>query len=168
MSSPVQSAIKQWAVLGIIKYIDSKHCFVPECNAAIELVSGVSSGIQPASTLTEGSAYNLDFTLGDANELCTGTFIIGAQAGSTVQNFTLQSTGTGSAKNFSMTFAADSSGTPISFLSYSTSQTKDGVFCAPVVDNVILRTSSGPKPEIPSKVILCCLLFLVVILQFNM
>ncbi|KAL6325683.1 hypothetical protein AAG906_023528 [Vitis piasezkii] len=168
VSSPIQSAIQQWSVLGTVKYVDSKNYFVPEGNAAIEFISGISTGIQTASTLTEGSAYNLDFTLGDANDSCVGTFILGAQAGSTVQNFTLQSKGTGSAKNFSMTFKADSSVTPISFLSYTSSQTKDGVFCGPVVDNVILQASYGLKPEIPSKVTFCWLVFLVAILQLTM
>ena len=168
VSSPIQSAIQQWSVLGTVKYIDSKHYFVPEGNAAIELISGVSSGVQTASTLTEGSAYNLNFTIGDANDSCVGTFILGAQAGSTAQNFTLQSEGTGSAKTFSMTFKADSSVTLISFLSYTSSQTKDGIFCGPVVDNVVLRASYGLKLEIPSKVTFCWLVFLVAILQFNM
>lgn len=141
--SPVQSALQQWSVIGTVRYIDSKHYFVPEGNAAIEIVSGISAGIQTAKTLTEGDSYHLEFSLGDANDSCVGDFIVGAQAGSTVQNFTLQNNGTGSAKKFSMTFKADSSLTPISFLSYTSSQTKNGVFCGPVVDDVILLASYG-------------------------
>ncbi|KAA8548232.1 hypothetical protein F0562_004507 [Nyssa sinensis] len=120
--------------LGTVKYIDSKHYFVPEGNAAIEIISGVSTGIQTARVLTEGSNYNLEFALGDANDSCVGDFILGVQAGSTVQNFSLQSNGTGSAKKFSMTFKAESSITLFSFLSYTTSQNQEQVFCGPVID----------------------------------
>ncbi|KAH1128677.1 hypothetical protein J1N35_000055 [Gossypium stocksii] len=75
-SSPVQSPLSQWAVVGTIKYIDSKHFFVPHGNAAVEIVSGVSAGIHTEVTLAKGSAYNLEFTLGDANNACEGDFIV--------------------------------------------------------------------------------------------
>lgn len=61
--SPVQSPLRQWAVIGTIKYIDSKHFFVPHGNAAVDIVSGVSSGIRTDVTLTAGSSYNLEFAL---------------------------------------------------------------------------------------------------------
>ncbi|KAK9272560.1 hypothetical protein L1049_002934 [Liquidambar formosana] len=118
--------LQQWSVMGTVKYIDSKHYFVPEGNAAIEIVSGVSAGIQTATMLTEGSTYNLEFTLGDAKDSCVGDFVIGAYAGPTFQDFILQNNGTGSAKKLYMTFKADSSPTPISFLNHTTSQTKEG------------------------------------------
>ncbi|PON95371.1 hypothetical protein TorRG33x02_088930 [Trema orientale] len=89
----------------------------------------------------------LEFKLGDANNSCVKYFLVAAQAGSTAQNFTLLSNGTGSAKNFSLKFKADSSVTPISFTSYTTSLTKDGVSCGPVVDDVLLRVSRGMKPD---------------------
>lgn len=149
--------------MGTIKYIDSKHYFVPQGNAAIEIVSGVSAGIQTAATLTEGSTYSLEFTLGDANDSCEGNFIVGTQAGTAAQNFTLQSNGTGSAKKFSLAFTALST-TPVSFISYTTSQTKDGVFCGPVVDDVmILRASHGMKSEIKWQVFISVLLLLVIL-----
>ncbi|PON61313.1 hypothetical protein PanWU01x14_146900 [Parasponia andersonii] len=100
-----------------------------------------------AASLTEGSTYSLEFKLGDANNSCAKNFLVAAQAGSTAQNFTLLSNGTGSAKNFSLKFKADSSVTPISFRSYTTSLTKDGVSCGPVVDDVVLRVSRGMKPD---------------------
>lgn len=143
--SPVQSPLLEWSVLGTVKYIDSNHFFVPQGKAAIEIVSGVSTGIQMAATLGEGSTYNLEFMLGGANNSCVEDFIVEAQAGSTGQNFTLPSHGTGSAKKFSMKFKADSSVTPISFMSYTKSQTKDGILCGPVVDDVVLR-NHGVKP----------------------
>ncbi|KAF4385740.1 hypothetical protein F8388_010296 [Cannabis sativa] len=143
--SVVQSPLQEWSVLGTVNYIDSKHFFVPQGNAAIEIVS---TGIQTSASLKEGSSYSLGFTLGDANNSCVEDFFVAAQAGSTVQNFTLPSKGTGSAKKFSMKFKADSSVTTISFLSFAESQTKDGILCGPVVDDVVLRVSSGMKPDI--------------------
>lgn len=152
--SAVQSPLRPWSVLGSVKYIDSKHFFVPQGNTAIEIVSGVSAGIQTAVILKEGSKYNLEFTLGDANDTCVGDFIVGAQAGSTTKNFSLASNGTGSAKKFSVAFMANPSTTPISFLSYTTSQTRDGVHCGPVVDDVVLRASYGLKLEMQLKVLI--------------
>ncbi|XP_060667277.1 uncharacterized protein LOC107427907 [Ziziphus jujuba] len=73
------------------RYTDSEHFFVSQGNAAIELLSGVSTGIETAAALKEGSTYDLEFKLGDANNSCGKDFIVAAQAGSTVQNFTLRS-----------------------------------------------------------------------------
>ncbi|KAI3417921.1 uncharacterized protein J3R85_014053 [Psidium guajava] len=146
--SPVQSPLRQWSILGTVKYIDSKHYFVPEGNAAVEIVSGNSSGIQTAAQLTKDSSYTLEFMLGDGNDSCVGDLEVRAQAGSVLQNYTIQSKGTGSAQKFSLKFKADSSDTgttPISFVSYASSQTKDGTLCGPVVDNVVLRASLGLK-----------------------
>ncbi|KAF8399951.1 hypothetical protein HHK36_015823 [Tetracentron sinense] len=162
--SLVQSALQQWSVIGTVKYIDSKHYLVPQGNAAIEIVSGASAGIQTAREFNKGSTYNLEFVLGDANNSCVGDFILGAQAGSTVQNFTVSSKGTGSAQKFSMTFKADSSLTPISFVSHTTSQTRDQ-FCGPVINDVVSRVSYGLKQEMQSKVMFSCLFLLIVVLQ---
>ncbi|WCJ27468.1 hypothetical protein M5689_009210 [Euphorbia peplus] len=161
--SPVLSALRHWAIVGTVKYIDSQHYFVPEGKAAIEIVSGVSAGIQAATTLEEGSAYSLEFTLGDANDACEGNFLVGAQAGLTAQNFSLQSNGTGSAAKFSLPFKADSMTVSVSFISYTTTQTKDGVYCGPVIDNVVLHAAYGIKSEIKWEVLIP-LLILVIIL----
>lgn len=150
--TPFFSPLIQWAILGKVRYITSKHFFVPQGNAAIELISGVSSGVQAAPKLQAGSSYTLNFTLGDANDSCRATFLVGAQAGLTSRNFTLESNGTGSALKFSMTFNA---GAPdvntITFLSYTTSQTKDGDFCGPVIDDVILSVSHELRIYVPWK-----------------
>ncbi|KAL4369401.1 hypothetical protein GQ457_05G011210 [Hibiscus cannabinus] len=106
--SPVESPLRQWAVVGTIRYIDSKHFFVPHGNAAVEIVSGVSAGIHTEVSLSQGSAYNLDFTLGDANNACEGDFIVEVQAGSVGQNFTIRSNGTGSAEKSSIKFKCHS------------------------------------------------------------
>nr|DAD33331.1 TPA_asm: hypothetical protein HUJ06_012182 [Nelumbo nucifera] len=76
-------------------------------------------------------------------------------------NFTMQTNGTGLAQSFLMTFKADSALTNISFVSLTTSQTRDFVFCDPVIDNVVLRASFGLKPQMQSWVLFLCLVFLV-------
>ncbi|OMO92930.1 hypothetical protein COLO4_17206 [Corchorus olitorius] len=163
--SPVQSPLRHWAVVGTVKYIDSKHFFVPHGNAAVEIVSGVSAGIHTELTLTSGSSYNLEFTLGDANDACEGEFIVQVQAGSVVQNFTVRSNGTGLAQKSSLKFdAAGSRATPIGFLSYTTIQTKDGILCGPVIDDVVLLSSSGSRMVIKLNILISLLLFLILIL----
>ncbi|RZC59319.1 hypothetical protein C5167_006625 [Papaver somniferum] len=148
-SSPTQSTLNQWAILGTVKYISSnKNYIVPEGNAAIEIVSGESSGLQTTVTLKKGSKYDLELVIADANDSCIGDFMVGVQAGSTGKNFTLQSKGIGSSEEFTLTFVADSSVTPISILSFTTTQTKDLVLCGPVIDKVVLLASYGLKLQI--------------------
>ncbi|TYJ28391.1 hypothetical protein E1A91_A07G256000v1 [Gossypium mustelinum] len=161
--SPVQSPLRKWAVVGTIKYISSKHFFVPHGNAAVEIVSGISAGIHTEVTLAEGSAYNLEFTLGDANNACEGDFIVEVRAGSVAQNFTIRSNGTGSAEKSLIKFKAGSRATPISFSSFTTSQTKDGIFCGPVVDNVVLLSSNGLIIIINPNILISLLLLIVIL-----
>jgi hypothetical protein len=104
--------------------------------------------------LKKGHKYSLEFTLGDANDSCVGDFIIWAQTGSTSQNLSLASNGTGSVKKFSVTFKASPSATQISFLSYTTIRTRDGVYCGPMVDDVVLRASCGLKLEMQLTVLI--------------
>lgn len=163
--SPFYSPLLHWSVLGTVKYIDSKHFFVPQGNAAVEIVSGASGGIKTATTLEEGSAYILQFTLGDANDACVGDFLVETQAGSTAHNFSLASNGTGSAKNFSVTFKVEPGPTVIRFQSYTTSQTKDGVFCGPVIDDVVLRSSYGLKLEMQLKVLISLCILVAILLS---
>ncbi|OMO85346.1 hypothetical protein CCACVL1_10239 [Corchorus capsularis] len=112
-----------------------------------------------------GSSYNLEFTLGDANDACEGDFIVQVQAGPVVQNFTVRSNGTGSAQKSSLKFdAAGSRATPISFLSYTTIQTKDGILCGPVIDDVVLLSSGGSRMVIKLNVLISLLLFLILVL----
>ncbi|KAH6823775.1 Emb:.1 protein [Perilla frutescens var. hirtella] len=144
--SLTESALQQWTVMGTVKYIDAKNFFVPEGKAAVEIVSGVSAGVQTAKQLNQGSNYNMEFMLGDANDSCSGDFIVGVAAGSSVQNFSIHSNGTGSAKKYSITFTgAGSSSTSISFQSYTSRQREDGVFCGPVIDGIVLKVSSGHR-----------------------
>ncbi|KAJ0110329.1 hypothetical protein Patl1_03027 [Pistacia atlantica] len=129
--SPVQSALLQWTVIGTVKYIDSKHFFVPEGNAAIEIVSGVSTGIQIDDQLSE--------------------------------ILTLETSGTRSAFKYSVPFKAGSGPNPISFLSGSTNQTKDGVFCGPIIDEVVLRASHGLKLQLKLEILIHVLVLAVVL-----
>ncbi|KAL2519709.1 hypothetical protein Adt_15956 [Abeliophyllum distichum] len=138
------SPLQEWSIIGTIKYIDSNHYKVPEGRAAIELVSGAPSGIQIDLILTVGSPYTLEFTMGDANDSCMGDFIVYAQIGTTIQNFTMQSNGTGSAQKHSMMFKAEFTKlTPISITSFNETRTRDHVLCGPVIDNVVLRATAS-------------------------
>nr|KAJ0185967.1 hypothetical protein LSAT_V11C900480540 [Lactuca sativa] len=40
--SSIQSPLQHWSILGIVKYLDSKHYAVPRGGRAVELVSGIS------------------------------------------------------------------------------------------------------------------------------
>ncbi|CAN8236459.1 unnamed protein product [Cochlearia groenlandica] len=152
--SLIQSALRQWSVTGTVRYIDAEHFHVPEGKAAIEILAGTDpSGIQTATRDTsEGSRYNLTFTLGDANNACKGHFMVHVQAGSATQNFTLESNGTGSGEKFGLVFEADKAAAQISFTSYSVTKTKENVPCGPVVDEVIVHPLGGTslvKPTWP-------------------
>lgn len=157
--SLIESALQQWVVVGTVKYIDSKNFFIPEGKAAVELVSGASAGLQTVKQLNQGTNYNLEFMLGDANDSCSGNLMVGVAAGSLLQNFTIQSNGTGSAQKYSIKFTpAGPSPTSISFQSYTTRQREDGVYCGPVIDGVVLRVSSAHKSYLQFSVLMVVLL----------
>ncbi|ESQ41380.1 hypothetical protein EUTSA_v10016026mg, partial [Eutrema salsugineum] len=164
--SLIQSALRQWSVIGTVRYIDSEHFHVPEGKAAIEILAGTTpSGVQTATRDTsEGSRYNLTFTLGDANDACIGHFVVGVQAGSTTQNFTLESNGTGSGEKFGLVFAADKDAAQISFTSYSVTMTKEDVLCGPAIDEVIVHPLGGAASVKPTWLLLFfALLYLAVL-----
>lgn len=92
---------------------------IPEQKAAIELVSGSPSGVLTTPNLFRGSTHVLEFMMGDANNSCVGEFIVYAQVGNLIQNFTLRSNGTGSVQRFSMKFKAEFKLTSISFVSFN-------------------------------------------------
>ncbi|XP_019058907.1 PREDICTED: uncharacterized protein LOC109115987 [Tarenaya hassleriana] len=150
--SVVQLALRQWTVMGTVRYI---NFHVPEGKAAIEILS--ASGIQTAARqLSERSRYNLTFTLGDANDGCEGDFLVGVEAGSSAQNFTVKSKAIG----FSLVFeSTDEPRTQIIFTSYSAAHTKDGVLCGPVVDEVILHPLGGGSASIKPAWLLVFALF---------
>lgn len=143
-----------------MKYINSNDYSVPGGKAAVEFISGISSGVSTAIELSEGSNYNLEFMMGDANDSCAGDFMVGVRAGPSAQNFTINSDGTGSATKYYLAFnGVGSSPTPISFQSYTATQTRDGVFCGPVIDDVVLQgfTSTGQRTFMNGALLVCIL-----------
>lgn len=150
----VESPLQPWTVTGTIKYINSKNYFIPEGDAAVELISGIGAGIQTTITIPQDSSYNLEFMLGDANDSCVGEFMVGVYAGSSAQNFSLQSTGTGSSKKYSIPFTGGADRTSIIFQSYRSSQREDGIFCGPVIDDVVLHASGASGHTFPVAIFL--------------
>ncbi|KAI3953105.1 hypothetical protein MKW98_020300 [Papaver atlanticum] len=130
-SDPTQSPLNKWEILGTVKYITTNHNYqVQEGKASIEL-------------------YALSVFIGEYNDACVGNFQVGVQAGSSVQNFTIQRKGAGTGLDSGWTIKAGSNGiTRISILSFATTKSKDGVFCGPVIDKVVLLASYGLKLQI--------------------
>ncbi|KAI3919716.1 hypothetical protein MKX01_000157 [Papaver californicum] len=148
-SNPSQSPLNQWAILGTVKYITTNKDYrVPEGVAAIELVSGKSSGIETTVTVQKGSKCDLKLHLYRNNNACIGTFEVGVQAGSAVRNVTIERNLGMLWSGYTLTIKADSSVTPISIRSSSRTKTKDHVFFGPVIDNVVLVASYGLKLQI--------------------
>nr|KAJ0184850.1 hypothetical protein LSAT_V11C900480520 [Lactuca sativa] len=69
--SSVQSPLQYWTILGIVKYIDSKHY---ARGRAVELVSGNPSGIVSSVGFLKHGQVTIDFIMGDANHSCVGDF----------------------------------------------------------------------------------------------
>ncbi|KAI3848317.1 hypothetical protein MKW92_015038 [Papaver armeniacum] len=145
-SNPTQSPLNQWAILGTVKYITTnKNYEIPGGVAAIELVSGRSSGVQTTVTLNKGSQYDLKVYFSGSDVACIGSFQVSVQAGSTIEKVIIEGSSGMQFSGFSWTIKADSSVTPISIRSIATTKTKDQVFCGPIIDNVVLVVSYGLK-----------------------
>ncbi|CAA0825668.1 Protein of unknown function- DUF642 [Striga hermonthica] len=142
----LNSPLQEWNILGTIKYIDSIHFKVPHGKAAIELLSGSPSGVQVDLNLATTLTYTLNFTLGDANDLCIGDLVLFLEIGPDVHNFVMSSYGRGSVYHHFVTFNARPSGvTSIVFYSMNETRTSDGVLCGPVLDNIVLVGSNGER-----------------------
>ncbi|KAJ0436083.1 hypothetical protein HanIR_Chr17g0900491 [Helianthus annuus] len=140
--------VQQWTILGMIKYIDSKHYAVPRGRGAVMLVSGNPSGILYNRRFSRHGKITLDFIMGDANDSCVGDFTVYLQVGNYMMwNFTMRSLGVGSRVRHSVTFKAEFSKTesvPISFSSFNATRTSDQqVLCGPVIDSTVIRFSSS-------------------------
>ncbi|KAI3919715.1 hypothetical protein MKX01_000156 [Papaver californicum] len=158
-SNPTRSPLNQWAILGTVKYVAKNKDFeIPLGVAAIELVSGKSSGVETTVTIKKGSKYDLKVSFSSNYDACTGNFVVVVQAGSTVEALAIGNSELMLWSSFSWTIKADSSVTPISIRSFATTKTKDHVFCGPVIDNVILVASYGLKLQI--SVLFVCIGFL--------
>ncbi|GJV70254.1 hypothetical protein Tco_1485763 [Tanacetum coccineum] len=143
--------LQGWTILGILKYIDSKHFAVPEGRGAIELISGNPSGIATNTYFYRQGQFTLEFIMGDANDSCVGDFVVYLQVGNTIWNFTTRSIGVGSSEKHSVTFMAEFSHdepVPISFYSFNETRTSDQqVLCGPVIDGTNVRYSSGIRSK---------------------
>ncbi|MCL7033429.1 hypothetical protein MKW94_006203 [Papaver nudicaule] len=152
-SNPALSPLNQWAILGTVKYITTNENYGDqEGNAAIELVSGKSSGVETTVALQKGSEYNLDVSIGDTNNSCVGDFKVAVKAGSDVLTLNIERKRRGVGFGFSVpygwTIKADSNVTRISIRSLATTKTKDQVLCGPVIDKISVVASYGLKLEI--------------------
>ena len=90
--------------------------------------------------------------------------MVGVEAGSAAQNFTLQSNGTGSGEKFGLVFVADKAAAQISFTSYSVTIIKEDVLCGPVIDEVIVHPLSGTASLKPTWLLLVFALLYVAVL----
>ncbi|XP_017244484.1 protein TEEBE [Daucus carota subsp. sativus] len=134
------SPLPGWIIESIkpVKYVDSKHFFVPSGQAAIELIGGRECAIAQIIRTVPNKHYNLLFTIGDAKNGCHGTMTIEAFAARSVLKVPFTSQGKGYYKTASLRFQAISNRTRITFYSafYHTKINDYGHFCGPVLDNV--------------------------------
>ncbi|XP_071709341.1 protein DUF642 L-GALACTONO-1,4-LACTONE-RESPONSIVE GENE 2-like [Rutidosis leptorrhynchoides] len=146
-----QSPLQEWTILGMVKYIDSKHYAVPRGRAAIELVSGSPSGIVYNTQFLKQGKVIIDFFMGDANDSCVGDFMVFLQVKNMIWNFTMRSIGIGSSEKHSVTFNAKFSNNewiPISFYSFNETRTSNHqVLCGPMIDSPTIQFSSGLRSK---------------------
>lgn len=134
----MQSTLIQWAVSGIVKYIDSKHSYFVQGKAAVEILS-VAGGVGTFLLTKAGSKYTLEFLTGTSTDSCRGELILGVIAGSAHENITLQSH---DIMKLHVDFRADSNVTSIRFLSYQGGLTAENKTCGPVIDMVSVISSA--------------------------
>ncbi|EEF30304.1 conserved hypothetical protein [Ricinus communis] len=136
------SPLPGWIIESLkpVKYIDSKHFFVPSGFAAIELVAGRESAIAQDIRTIPGKSYNLRFTIGDAKNGCHGSMMVEAFAAKETLKVPFESQGKGGSKTASFKFQAIAAKTRITFYSayYHTKLNDFGHMCGPVLDDVIV------------------------------
>lgn len=134
------SPLPGWIIESLkpVKYIDSKHFFVPSGLAAVELVGGRESTIAQIIRTVPNKFYALTFTIGDAKNDCHGSMMIEAFAGKQTLKAPYTSQGKGGYKAASLKFQAISARTRVTFYSsfYHTKLKDYGNMCGPVLDNV--------------------------------
>ncbi|XP_021724297.1 uncharacterized protein LOC110691653 [Chenopodium quinoa] len=139
-SMDVVSPLPGWIVESLkpVKYVDSAHFFVPSGSAAIELIGGRESAIAQIIRTTPNKHYLLTFTIGDAENGCTGPMMVEAFAA--MENVVAhhESHGKGSFTHASLKFQAMSFRTRLTFWSsmYHTKANDFGSMCGPVLDDV--------------------------------
>ncbi|CAL5420846.1 unnamed protein product [Camellia sinensis] len=134
------SPVPGWIIESLkpVKYIDSRHFFVPSGLAALELVGGRESAIAQVIRTIPNKLYNLTFSIGDAKNGCHGSMMIEAFAAKETLKAPYASHGKGGFKNASFKFQAISARTRLTFYSsfYHTKVHDYGQICGPVLDNV--------------------------------
>ncbi|XP_059669836.1 protein DUF642 L-GALACTONO-1,4-LACTONE-RESPONSIVE GENE 2-like [Cornus florida] len=134
------SPLPGWIIESLkpVKYIDSKHFFVPKGMAAIELIGGRESAIAQIIRTVPNKFYNLTFAIGDAKSACHGSMQVEAFAAKQTLKVPFTSEGKGWFKTASLKFQAVSARTRITFFSafYHTNINDYGHICGPVLDDV--------------------------------
>ncbi|KAJ8449850.1 hypothetical protein Cgig2_001506 [Carnegiea gigantea] len=134
------SPLQGWIVESMkpVKYIDSKHFFVPSGKAAIELVGGRESAIAQVIRTIPNKHYLLTFRVGDAKNGCHGSMVVEAFAAKDTVKAAYTSQGKGGFTTASLKFQAVSTRTRITFWSsyYHTRLGDLSYMCGPVLDDV--------------------------------
>ncbi|CAI9099940.1 OLC1v1036840C1 [Oldenlandia corymbosa var. corymbosa] len=134
------SPLPGWIVESLkpVKYIDSKHFYVPQGLAAIELMGGRETAIAQIIRTVTNRFYILSFAVGDARNGCHGSMMVEAFAARQTVKVPFISTGKGGYTRASLKFQAISNRTRITFFSpfYHTTVEDYGHFCGPVLDDV--------------------------------
>lgn len=134
------SPIPGWIVESLkpVKYVDSKHFYVPKGLAAVEFVGGRETAIGQVIRTIEKKWYHLTFTVGDASNGCHGSMTVEGSAGRNTVTVSFTSQGKGWFKDASLKFQAVSNRTMIRFWNpfYHTKLHDYGHLCGPVIDNV--------------------------------
>lgn len=105
----------------------------------------------------------MEFLLGYPNASCVGDLGARVEAGSTIRTFSVRNNGSGSADKVSLALEGSSSIRTIGLVSTMTTQTKDGVACGPVIDDVVLRASGGSRVGIQWKRMIVGISFMILI-----
>lgn len=142
------SPLPGWMIesLKAVKYLDSDHFFVPSGKRAIELVAGKESAIAQVVRTVPGKLYALTFTVGDANNACSGSMVVEAFAGKDTAKVPYNSKGKGGFKRAVLRFVATQTRTRIMFYStfYSMRSDDFSSLCGPVIDDVRLVSVRRP------------------------
>ncbi|KAL8142960.1 hypothetical protein V2J09_015992 [Rumex salicifolius] len=134
------SPLPYWIIESLkpVKYVDSKHYFVPSGKAAVELVGGRESAIAQIIRTVPTKTYLLTFKIGDANNGCNGSMVVEAFAAKDTVKAAYSSQGKGGFMEARLKFRAVSSRTRITFWSafYHTALNDFTHMCGPVLDDV--------------------------------
>ncbi|XP_021839221.1 protein DUF642 L-GALACTONO-1,4-LACTONE-RESPONSIVE GENE 2-like [Spinacia oleracea] len=138
-SHDLVSPLPGWIIESLkpVKFVDSKHYFVPSGSSAIELVGGRESAIAQIIQTKTGVSYLLTFKVGDAKNGCQGSMVVEAFAGMETVKVHFNSEAKGGFTSASLNFKAISDRTRITFWSaFYHTRLDFGYMCGPVLDDV--------------------------------